>query len=57
MHNVNWIVRNQIMVERIRKVIEYKRGKRILCTVGAEHVYFYYDELKKVDCTLIFPIK
>ena len=56
-HNVNWIVRNQIMVERIRKVIENKKGKRILCTVGAEHVYFYYDELKKVDCTLIFPIK
>lgn len=58
-HNMIWTVRNQIMVERIKRVIEKHKcdDKRILCTCGSEHVYFYYDELKKTGCQLVFPIK
>jgi len=56
-YNVNWIARNQIMVERIRKVIEKNSEKRILCTVGAEHNYYYYNELKKLNLNLVYPLK
>ncbi len=56
-YNVNWIARNQIMVERIRKVIEKNSDKRILCTVGAEHNYYYYKELKKLNLNLVYPLK
>ena len=57
MHNVYWIARNQLMIERIKKVIEKNTSKRILCIAGAEHNYFYYNELKKVKCNLIYPLK
>jgi hypothetical protein len=57
MHNVYWIARNQLMIERIKKVIENNSSKKILCTVGAEHNYFYYNELKKLNCKLIYPLK
>lgn len=56
-HNIYWIVRNQLMMERIKRVIQDNRNKRILCTVGAEHNYFYYKELKNIGCKLLFPIK
>jgi hypothetical protein len=56
-HNIYWIVRNQLMMERIKRVIQDNRDKRILCTVGAEHNYFYYKELKNIGCKLLFPIK
>ncbi|MBL4936966.1 hypothetical protein JK636_14525 [Clostridium sp. YIM B02515] len=57
LHNIYWIARNQLMLERIKKVINENKDKRILCTVGAEHNYFYYDELKKLNCELVFPLK
>ncbi|RDY27820.1 hypothetical protein CHL78_007380 [Romboutsia weinsteinii] len=57
MHNVYWIARNQLMIERIKKVINNNQDKRILCTVGAEHNYFYYNELKNLKCRLIYPLK
>lgn len=56
-HNVYWVARNQLMVERVKKVIENNPNKKILCTVGAEHNYFYYNELKKLKCKLIYPLK
>lgn len=54
---VNWIARNYIMVSRIRKAIEDNKGKRILCTVGAEHNYFYYEELKRLGYDVLYPLK
>ncbi len=57
LHNIYWIARNQLMLERIKKVINENKDKRILCTVGAEHNYFYYDELKKLNCELVFPLR
>lgn len=57
MHNIYWVARNQIMVERVKRVIENNHGKKILCIVGAEHNYFYYKELKKLKCNLIYPLR
>jgi hypothetical protein len=54
---VNWITRNYIMIARIKNAIENNKGKRILCTVGAEHNYFYYEELKKLGYAIVFPLK
>lgn len=56
-HNIYWIARNQLMIERIKSVIQNNKEKRILCTVGADHNYFYYNELKRLECNLLFPIK
>jgi hypothetical protein len=54
---VNWITRNHIMIARIKNAIENNKEKRILCTVGAEHNYFYYEELKKSGYEVIYPLK
>lgn len=54
---VNWVARNHIMVARIRMAVEKYKGKRILCTVGAEHNYFYYEELKKLEYDVVYPLK
>ncbi|ERI93363.1 hypothetical protein HMPREF1982_01787 [Clostridiales bacterium oral taxon 876 str. F0540] len=56
-HNILWIARNQLMIERIKKVVQNNPDKRILCTAGAHHIYFYYNELKLMNSNLIFPIK
>lgn len=42
---------------RIRQTIENNRDKGILCTVGAEHNYFYYEELIKLGYDVVYPIK
>lgn len=57
MHNMYWVARNQLMIERIKKAIENNPSKKILCTVGAEHNYFYYNELKKLNYKLIYPLR
>lgn len=54
---VNWTTRNHIMIARIKNAIENNKDKRILCTVGAEHNYFYYEELKKLGYEVIYPLK
>jgi hypothetical protein len=54
---VNWITRNHIMIARIKNAIENNKGKRILCTVGAEHNYFYYKELRRLGYEVIYPLK
>jgi len=54
---VTWEARNYLMVRRIKAVIEKYKDKRILCTVGAEHNYFYHKELKKLDLELVYPLK
>ncbi|MGH4123465.1 MAG: hypothetical protein ACREV6_11125 [Clostridium sp.] len=55
-HNLCWIYRNQIMIERIKRVLENNKGKRILCTVGAEHTYFYFNNLNEEGWELIYPL-
>lgn len=56
-HNVYWTCRNQIMIERIKKALENNKGKRVLCTVGAEHTYFYYKNLIDMDLEIVYPLK
>lgn len=56
--NLVWIVRNQIMNLRIKKVIEKNKDIKILCTFGMEHNYLIYKELKKMnDVILLYPIR
>ena len=56
-HNVYWTCRNQIMIERIKNVLDINKGTRVLCTVGAEHTYFYYKNLKELNWEIIYPLK
>jgi len=56
-HNVYWTCRNQLMTYRIKKVLDANKGKRVLCTVGAEHNYFYCKELQAIDWKMIYPLK
>jgi hypothetical protein len=55
--NITWIARNQLMILRIKKVIDANPGKRILCIIGAEHNYYYHENLKKLDhIDLYYPL-
>lgn len=54
--NFRWICRNQIMVQRIKNAINAHVGKRILCFVGADHNYCFYDGLCKLDIELKYPL-
>ncbi|MDT8716843.1 hypothetical protein IAI10_09245 [Clostridium sp. 19966] len=57
-NNVYWICRNELMIMRIKNALKELEGKKVLCTVGAEHTYFYYDGLKALkDWELVYPIK
>lgn len=56
-HNICWTCRNEIMVERIKLAISENPGKRILCTVGAEHSYFYLKALTCSGVEVIYPIE
>jgi hypothetical protein len=55
-HNICWTCRNQIMVERIKQTIVDNKDKRILCTIGTEHAYFYCKSLATTDIKVIYPI-
>lgn len=57
-HNIYWTARNQIMIERIKNALKENESKKVLCTVGCEHNYFYYKELKSLnDWQIIYPLK
>lgn len=56
-YQLRWNIRNQIMVERVRNTYEKYPNKRILCTVGADHNYFFEEELKKDPIEFIYPIR
>lgn len=56
-HNITWTSRNQIICERVKKVVDTNPGKRVLCTIGVEHCYFlkdYFDFYKQYE--VIFPL-
>ena len=53
---VTWEARNHIMLARIRRVADVSTDKRILCTVGFEHTYFYYEQLIKCGYNVKFPV-
>lgn len=45
------------MIERIKKALSVNEGKRVLCTVGAEHNYFYCKKLEKTNWEVIYPLE
>ncbi|MCW3792019.1 hypothetical protein OM416_10525 [Paenibacillus sp. LS1] len=55
--NFRWVVRNQIMVQRVKNTIEAHPGKRILCIVGADHNYIFQNELMKEPVELLYPLR
>ncbi len=55
-YQLRWHIRNQIMVERVRNTYKKYPNKRILCTVGADHNYFFEKELKQDSIEFIYPI-
>lgn len=55
--NLYWVCRNEIMVERIKHALEGNEGKRVLCTVGAEHNYYYCKGLEESNWEVIYPLK
>lgn len=52
-----WICRNKIMIERIKNALSVNEGKRVLCTVGAEHNYFYCKKLEKTNWEVVYPLE
>ncbi|WNQ12285.1 hypothetical protein MJA45_04345 [Paenibacillus aurantius] len=55
--NFRWTIRNLIMIERVKNTIGANQGKRILCLVGADHNYFFVDELKDQDVEFHYPLR
>lgn len=55
-HEKLWIERNKIMMENIYKVIHNNTEKKILCLVGAEHVYYYVKALSTKFTNIHFPL-
>ncbi|MET3846479.1 MULTISPECIES: hypothetical protein [unclassified Paenibacillus] len=55
--NFRWKIRNQIMIERVRNIINSSQGKKILCIIGADHNYIFIDELTGQDIELKYPLR
>lgn len=55
--NFRWVVRNQIMIQRVKNTVEAHPGKRILCIIGADHNYIFQEELMKEPIELLYPLR
>lgn len=55
--NFRWVVRNQIMIQRVKNTYHANPDKRILCIVGADHNYFFKEELMKEPIKLLYPLR
>jgi hypothetical protein len=55
--NVLTDCRNQIMVERIRRAISERHGKRVLCIAGCEHNGYFVEGLRDGDWELVYPLR
>lgn len=56
-HNIRWVVRNQIMIQRVKNTMDSNPNKRILCIVGADHNYLFQETLIKEPIQLIYPLR
>jgi hypothetical protein len=45
------------MIKRVVNTFKANPDKSILCIVGADHYYFFYEELRKEAITLIYPLR
>ncbi|WP_211750048.1 hypothetical protein [Paenibacillus sp. Marseille-Q4541] len=55
--NFRWIIRNQIMIQRVKNTIASNQGKKILCIVGADHSYCFKEELITEPIILQYPLR
>ncbi|PFG13497.1 hypothetical protein ATG70_1701 [Bacillus sp. es.036] len=56
--DIVWNSRHYIMLSRVKNTIEMYPDKRILCIHGADHNYWYYQSLKKVNnIDLVYPLR
>lgn len=55
--NVRWVVRNQIMIQRVKNTYHLNPDKKILCIVGADHNYVFKEQLMKEPIEFIYPIR
>ncbi|PIH61050.1 hypothetical protein [Paenibacillus sp. LK1] len=56
-NNFRWIVRNQIMIQRVKNAYHSNPGKKILCVVGADHNYIFKEELINEPIELVYPLR
>lgn len=65
LHSVNpevqdivWTARHNIMIARVKNAIQAFPNKRILCTHGADHSYWYHRALaRERSITLVYPLR
>ncbi|WP_268627683.1 hypothetical protein [Paenibacillus alvei] len=55
-HNFRWTIRNRIMIERLKNTIKANPHKKILCIVGADHNYYFKEELENEPINLVYPL-
>ncbi|MGF9695713.1 hypothetical protein [Paenibacillus sp. MABNR03] len=55
--NFRWVVRNQIMIQRVKNTCHSNPGKRILCVVGADHNYLFKEGLNTEPIQLVYPLR
>jgi len=55
-HQVYWEQRNKDMVQNITNTIKNNPDARILCIAGAEHSYWFCDELQQLNHNVIYPL-
>ena len=54
---IQWVVRHQVMMARVRKAIKAHPGKRLLAIHGADHTYWYRRCLSRWDDVSVeFPL-
>ncbi|WP_418041383.1 hypothetical protein [Paenibacillus xylanilyticus] len=56
-HNIRWVVRNQIMIQRVKNTIDSNPDKRILCIVGADHNDLFQETLIQEPIQLVYPLR
>lgn len=56
--NFRWVIRNQIMIQRVKNTYQSNPGKRILCIVGADHNYIFKEELnQEANLVVKYPLR
>ncbi|WP_438348001.1 hypothetical protein ACP8HI_20440 [Paenibacillus sp. FA6] len=55
--NLRWVIRNQIMIQRVKNTYLKNHEKRILCIIGADHNYIFKEELMQESIKLIYPLR
>lgn len=57
LQSITWDKRNLEIMKNINEVIKKNTEKRILIIFGAEHSYFFIDQISKDNIEIIFPLR